>query len=540
MSKLIRPFAFQDCMVLLGYFSLAAVQMINFALDPGVGWHLKTGEYILSNSAIPYHDPFLAFESVRPWISDQWFADLFLYILYAIPGESWALLYGVLTSIFLVTYFGVLYSGVSKITGSAIAASVSVMVAFKLGQIHFILRPVLFSFLFFAIVYVGLHSLYKAMRDPEDDSLSTRRILSILWIVFPLTFLVWANVHPTFALGGALLAIFIVALSLDVAILGRKIPEFVPLILQISLLTAVCAVITLINPYGYLLHESILTLGSSEYAMNFYMEWRPPNFRAIEGRVFLFSLAVIGCSFFLGGVKKQPWGMFEFLSVLAFAHLCFQFVRILPFFGIVVTIPLTYAICNFANAEIFTRYPLFKKLLQRLRGIEKIESRSYRGRLSLVVIICVLLFSTSLRGTVPLFAHELGPRESAYPYGAVSAIKAEAERNGPFTLVADVDWSGFMLLYAEGSVRPMIDDRNTLLGEKFYREYFKRLQPGGGWQEYLERFGTKYMLLRSDSAFSKHLKVAGLVEVLYEDDLCMFARKKEGEVVKTSLIPESF
>ena len=119
----------------------------------------------------------------RPWLIDQWLADLFLYSGYSAGG--WPLLYALLLVAYLLTYFFVLYRGAVELTGLRILSCLAAVYAFKIGQIHFILRPVLFSFLFFSIVYVQIYSLYYALTKEGDRQVFARRYRRAL-ILLPL------------------------------------------------------------------------------------------------------------------------------------------------------------------------------------------------------------------------------------------------------------------------------------------------------------------------------------------------------------------
>src|SRR5258706_12052407 len=43
--------------------------------DPGIGWHIRTGEWILENHAIPHHDLF-SNVTTRPWFAWEWLFDI--------------------------------------------------------------------------------------------------------------------------------------------------------------------------------------------------------------------------------------------------------------------------------------------------------------------------------------------------------------------------------------------------------------------------------------------------------------------------------
>ncbi len=70
----------QSAIVISSFFLLLGQQLIGFANDPGVGWHLADGAQIAATGQIPRTDSFLS--EPRAWISDQWLSDLLLYHMY--------------------------------------------------------------------------------------------------------------------------------------------------------------------------------------------------------------------------------------------------------------------------------------------------------------------------------------------------------------------------------------------------------------------------------------------------------------------------
>jgi len=67
--------------------------------DPDLGWHLRTGEWILSHRMVPVTDPFSQFGATRPWIAYSWLFDLLLVVLTRTFGLAGVLIY---TAIFTV------------------------------------------------------------------------------------------------------------------------------------------------------------------------------------------------------------------------------------------------------------------------------------------------------------------------------------------------------------------------------------------------------------------------------------------------------
>ena len=229
------PLSFFDFLLLLSVVTLITLQLDRFADDPGVGWHLRTGEFIAARMQIPDYDPFLLTDTRRPWISDQWLSDLVFYLLHVKGG--WVLNYGFFIIVYVLTFYGVLYAGVRKVTGASLLAALAAFLAFKQAELHFIFRAAMVGFFFFAYTYVLLYALLKRLqRGGEDIALLAESgsapgggegkdywgiELWLAYLLVPLLFVAWANMHPSFILGLVLLALAPLSLVLDRVVRGR-------------------------------------------------------------------------------------------------------------------------------------------------------------------------------------------------------------------------------------------------------------------------------------------------------------------------------
>lgn len=521
MKLLSRTIGLADALVVLVFISLLGAQMDKFAADPGVGWHLSTGQIVQAAWKAPQTDPFLSSPSARTWVSDQWLSDLLLFWLY--QAGSWPLVYAVLTVVFALTFILVLLRGNAAICGLAMASCFGALVAFKLGQIHFILRPVVFAFLFFALVCRQIFLIYRqSLRERKSCFKSLRSGFVLLVPVF----LIWANMHPSFVLGLVLLALLPLALLLDAILLGRKdsclaCPQGFAALL---LLAGACLAVTFINPYFFRLHESILSLAGSEYFMRLNEEWLRPDFSEYSGRLFKNSLFMLGLSFFLAGNSKLNWGFFEFLVIAVFANFGLQSVRMLPFFGIAAALPLAEALANFGNAKFFSSWGTARRLKDMLGNLERREQRTACGTAVAVAAGAAVLAGAILTGGLPGAAVEYGPPSAKYPYAALDYVSNTLAPGQTAVLAARPDWGGFITWRGAGRIKAIIDDRNTMLGEGFYREFFDNMRPGGHWREFLRQFKTTHLLLEPGSPLAGALLECRSLEVLYQDKVAVLFR----------------
>jgi hypothetical protein len=227
--------------------------------DPGVGRHLRTAEYILETGQIPRIDPLSYTKPGAPWTDFEWAFETTLGELYRAGGLPLicAFCYVLFASTVLGIYRMVLQSGVGL-------APVFLVILLAVGTllIHFSARPVLFTYFFFALVIeVWNRRSAPLLRD---------------WIILPVVFAAWANLH-----GGWLGAL----IALCLAMVGRLVDRITklsdgdraPLIPWLGL-TALCAFAVSFNPWGWGLYRSIFNLATGLKSAALWDEYAPPDF----------------------------------------------------------------------------------------------------------------------------------------------------------------------------------------------------------------------------------------------------------------------
>lgn len=498
---------FHVLVFLIALIAVSALGLDKFADDPGVGWHLQTGNWILEHGTVPRVDPFLHATEARPWVSDQWLSDLICAGLYRIGG--FAALYGIFVALYLLTYFAPLAAALRESGRSTIAATIAVMSAAKIAQIHLILRPVMFGIACFLLLFCALLPFYRSGTQTRSREQQARSFRSLQWQL-PLLFLLWANLHPSFMLGLILIALVVIGLFLDLFFFAEgEERELRERRAQLLRLLAICFLATLLNPYGYALHLSILKLTSSTFFMSYHQEWNPAAMGSAEGQLFQCMLGAVVLSFF---TRKSRVTMIDFVVIGFFVHSALTAVRFYPFFGIVVS---PYVADSFSIFSRLKGYPGEGLLRGAWARIEDREARSYPALVFIAVMTVSYALYATASGVLPFYRGRLGPRPEVYPYQALERLIAEGEA----VVAADPAFGGFITWKGEGRVRALIDDRNTLLGENFYREYEKYLAGAPGWRDYFRGLGARYLMLPVTSKFAQSLRAEGASPLYYNDRL---------------------
>jgi hypothetical protein len=115
--------------------------------------------------------------------------------------------------------------------------------------------------------------------------LTARRWSRANWIIVPVLFALWANLHGSFLVGLAMLGAFCIGRGCDVL---RRTDRFAAVIgdresRRFLLLTELAAVAVLVNPYGIGLYSSIFAV-SGNLNLTDIVEWEPMTLRLKHGQ----------------------------------------------------------------------------------------------------------------------------------------------------------------------------------------------------------------------------------------------------------------
>lgn len=499
----------------LGYCTLTVLQIDRFADDPGVGWHLETGRLILRHQAVPHLDPFLGTPTPRPWVADQWLSDVVLAALDRSGG--WPLTYAVLTLLTIATFFGIVFQTAHARTHAPLAASVATFIALKLASIHFIWRPVIFAFCLFAAVVFLTQRLADRMRSGAP--LRWRDVLLI-----PPVFALWANLHPSFALGLIVCGLIFMGTLYDVIFVAQR-PLSNRDVLYGLAIFGLAALATLLTPYGAALHLQVWELVGSDFFMRLNTEWRPLVATSGEGQLFYAVLGLIVAGGFITPRRTELLRCSDLFAIGVLAAATIQSVRYLPFFAIVAAPLVAAVLVDLLRHPVLTRLPVWRRPLERYScwyTARPWNGRTYAGALTL---LCAFPVATAITtGTVYPFTGPFGPSAERYPYGAVDYLVAAVGRNdisGPVRLAASPDWGGFITWHGRGAVVPIIDDRNSLLGIEPYELFLRGNSIGGDTAGYLRTVGATYLALATGGPLDIYLRDTGHGTQIYRDSVAV-------------------
>ncbi|MBV8673334.1 MAG: hypothetical protein JOZ33_07870, partial [Acidobacteriaceae bacterium] len=247
--------------------------------DPDLGWHLRTGEWILQHHAVPRVDFFSRFGAGKPWQAYSWLFEVVLFRL-----VQWFHLDGVMVymGVMLTAIAVALYRLVSRLQPDFTRSTILTMAGLAVLSRLYTPRPWLFTILFFI---VEIDILMQARRTGDSRK---------LWWLPPL-FVIWANIHIQFING--LLVLFVAACE---PLLARWWKPFTSRLSMRSLwfALAACILAACANPYGAGIYKVAHDLASQPGVLNTVSEMHALPFRSLMDFLLLFlTLAAAGVMF---------------------------------------------------------------------------------------------------------------------------------------------------------------------------------------------------------------------------------------------------
>jgi hypothetical protein len=230
--------------------------------DPDIGWHLRTGEWILSHRMVPATDPFSQIGAMRPWVAYSWLFDLLLVVLVRTFGLAGVLIY---TAVFTVAILMTLHLLLAR-CGAGVIRTLLLLAATVIATAPMLTpRSWLVTILCFLIAW-----------NLIDGAERTGNRQRLIWLL-PL-FVVWANVHVQFVYGLMLVGLYAVA-PLASPWLERR-PDGGPRREsgRWSLLGG-CVLATLVTPFGYRLYGTVVELARDTGAFHYITELQAMTFQ---------------------------------------------------------------------------------------------------------------------------------------------------------------------------------------------------------------------------------------------------------------------
>ncbi len=469
--RLLVP-ALSDCLflaILLWGFAAGSGWSVLLA-DGDTGWHIRTGEYILSTRSVPRHDLFSFSKAGRPWFAWEWLSD----ITFAVLHRAWGLKgVVVFTGLVLSLASTLLFRYAVWRGANVLAALVATLIATGASTVHYLARPHIFTILGLTVTLWVL----------ECDRRKPGR--AVWWLVPGMV--IWTNLHGGFVAGLACLAL-VTAGAAWKAILDAPSVLRWDAVKRYGWLTMACALATLANPYGWRLHEHMLSYLTSGWIREVVDEFQSPRFRSesmLQFEILLFAGVL------LVPILFRQRRLAELLMVLFWAHSALVSARHVPLY-VIVAAPI--------GAEGASRW-------------WAAWSGGF-GRRSIVGTLrdCLDDFSlgsqrSSLWAPVVLLGLSLVPWKGPADFPAnkfpVTAVARNRDVITPSTgalpkILTSDQWGDYLIYHLYPKGRVFVDGRSDFYGPVVGRQYLDLLNGAPNWERTMEAYGFDLALVPSE------------------------------------------
>ncbi len=424
---LLMLFAFQ-----CGFFNVTCVD---------AGYHIRTGELVLSGGRVPSANTFSFTQPDQPWLVHQWLSSVVYFVAYSCGGLTGLIAFKAVVgaAIFFVVWLSCRREAGEKSLWPFWAVTLGLMTA----RMRFFERPDMFSALFLALLFLLLRR-------------SRRR--AWLWGGVPALMAVWANMHAGVVYGFLLLLAFSAAEWVDWLWERARSDEpsrmriraemfDLPAAAAISL-AAVLVSVWLINPWGPQVLLAPFSYSFDPFWRNLIYELQPPLGLS---RVLLFTYIVLLTALQLSSRRKPDMALA--LPTVLFAFFSFRSQRSLLLFAVVAT-------------------PYLCGLLESVCAVWRPSwQRSQRWALPVLWIVLfagVILPDRSFRYGVGLYP-------PYYPKGIYGFMKDNVPRQNQYN---DMMYGGGILWFLYPDWRSFSDSRGEAYSAGFWRDVYVPVSSG--------------------------------------------------------------
>lgn len=460
----------------LGLFTMAA----RGVTDPDVWWHLRTGQLMIATHHVFHTDPYSFTRFGQPWIDHEWLSQILIFGTYRLAG--WG---GLIVAFAAVISAALLLVFLRCPEKPYVAGLITLWGAFASAP-SWGVRPQMITLL---LASVFLLLLERSYRRPN-----------LLWWTPPLM-LLWVNLHAGYALGIALLILFLLGDLLDRAFGLEEISQFRARFEKLALVIAACVGVVPLNPYGAQMYWYPLETLRSHAMQNYIGEWSSPDFHQPQYLPLLLMMLATLAFPVLSPRRLRPR---DLLLLLVATYAALRSVRHIPIYALV-AVPLLSALVQACLVE--------RGVAQRLGAAQTHPSRT-KGLVNAVLLVGFLVFTVARVHYV--VRRQAVAEQQNFPASAAAFLSA---RRPPSPILNHYNWGGYFIwkLYPEYQV--YVDGRADLYGDAFIDDlasaYYLK---GDAWQVLFERWPIRTVVLAPDAPLVTALRARPDWKPIYADE----------------------
>ncbi len=458
----------------------------DFLKDPATARHLRAGEIMIEQGAILQNDPFGVDQPPRPWVAFEWLFEVAVAVLVRAGGLPLAYAIGFLLFALLPILLWRFLMQQQISLPVALLYSLGASLVFRS---HLLLRPVLLTYLLMIVVVAWW---YRYREAPDKWS----------WVVLPLIFAFWANIHGGFAAALLFLGLSILGRLIDYRIQRRPVDHAMMTWLAVLV---ICANATLLTPHGWRLHQLIWEMVFHIKSFAYWNEFRPLQFIPLTplALAYLFIIGVLA----LGRLSAHSirWSWELLLPLILFLYFGIKVQRHVMLLLVVAAVP----VCR--NLDACLNLLISPSLRQRLQRWAEIE-RHNLSHLWIIPAAAAIVIPCFLSGPG---AKSLRVGDQNISAAAIEFIRAHRSQ---FQRPLVTTWNAGALVYhLAPDFRITFDDRTEFYGDARLKPYIALLFTKPGWEKTLREGAYDSIILDHDFILVEALRHAPQWQLVYED-----------------------
>lgn len=482
-----------------------------FLVDSDTGWHIRTGEWILSQRSVPRHDLFSYTMAGREWFAWEWLSDVLLAAAHHAAGLAGVVAGAILVLLisFAALHRLMIWRGSDPLlalllTGFGAVATI----------VHWLARPHLVSILFMIVWYAMVEG-YRRHR--------TRWIYAA-----PVLIALWANLHGAFVVTFLILAVYAVGELAEFGLRGEwRSRELWRALRTYAIVGGLSLVTAMATPYGIKLYGHLWRYLTDRALLAAINEFQSPNFHTTDGKIIevLLLLGVVAVFQAIREGRFVEVGLLILLGHMTLQserHVTIAAVVLTPFIAEYLTKLVAQASDFISNAE--------GRIAQRWRGI-RTWYRNFRAidnqlpgfvvYPAVVAFLAIVLLGPSKeRWLMPHFDTK------KFPVAAADAIASDLPAGNMY---AHDQYGGYLIYRFYPQLRVFADGRSDLYRKGTVLDdmgNLTTLKPS--WSEILDRNDIQWMVLRRDEPLAMIAEMSGKWANRYKDETSQIMVRKDG------------
>ncbi len=478
--------------------------------DAGIGWHIRTGQLILSTRSIPHNDPFSSTMQGKPWYAWEWLFDAIVAGFHHLAGLNGVVFFSAL--VIALTFALVLRRMLTR--GANLLLSILLLLlAVAASSVHLFARPHVLSW--------GLTVLWFGMLERFEEDGNT---VNLLWL--PVMMLLWVNVHGGFLVGFALLAIYFASAAIrSLASTDDGQADQSQQVQALALTGVLSFAASFANPYGYQLHVHIYRYLTDRFLMDHIDEFLSPNFHGLGQRCFA-GLVLLAVTAAVAAHGKM--GLSRLLTVLFAIYAGLYAARNIPVSAILLGLIVAPLLSDWLRG-IATERELASGVRWLAMRIDAFTARmqvldgDLRGHAWPALVIVLGLWVCGHGGYLGanqvMDAHFDAAR---FPVAALDFLERSGAREPVF---CPDRWGGYVVYRLYPHARVAVDDRHDLYGTEFLKHYLKIMHGEPGWENDLEGLHVGWVVVPAQSTLASLLEETHRWDVAYRDETAIVFRQ---------------